>query len=328
MSRLILTITRAGLERFTAAQLADDIDLSIMSVGLTDAPFVPAPTLDALPGEFERLQTISGEQVGDNVVHMIIRDDSDASYHAHGFGLFLGDGTLFAAYGQEDPLFEKSPRAALLAAIDIGFPTGDISDLRFGDTNFLNPPATTQRMGVVRLATPDEVEEGTSSSTVVTPAELRRMLPIGMISIWYGDDNDTPVGWAICDGRAVERSDGEGIVTTPDLRGLVIVGAGDRPAGERFGATQQRTAQAGAHAHQVEVTGTTANVESLVSLNTTLKNDTAGGGTGDSVRSVQLLDPGHSHTATLAGASAEAGAHDHTVDVTQPSMSLFYIMKV
>lgn len=329
MSKLTLTITRAGLERFTAAQLDDDLDLSIATVGLTDADFVSAPTLEVLPGEFKRLTTISGEQVGDNIVHMTIRDEGADSYYARGFGLFLADGTLFATYGQSDRLFQKSPRATFLAAIDIAFPTGDVSELTFGNTDFLNPPGTTERKGVVRMATVDEVSAGTSTETVLTPRDLRRVLPIGMIQLWYGAANAVPAGWAICDGSEVTQSDGAGKVKTPDLRDRVPVGAGGaRQPGATFGATQQTTAKGGGHTHSVEVTGATDKSPAGITVTTTKKTETAGGGTDTTVKTVDLVDNGHTHTATLRGTAALGGEHDHAIDVTQPSLALLFLMKV
>ncbi|WP_018250786.1 tail fiber protein [Sphingomonas melonis] len=329
MTALSLMITRAGQARFTAAQLDADINLGIASIGLTDAPFVSAPTLEVLPGEFKRLASISGDQVGDNIVHMTIRDDSADGYTARGFGLFLADGTLFATYAQADQLFEKSPRATFLAAIDIAFPTGDISELVFGNTDFLNPPATTARKGVVRFATPAERTGGISADTAVTPADLRRVLPIGSIMLWYGSAETAPDGWAICDGRQVERSDGLGAVKTPDLRDRVPVGAsGTHAAGSAFGATQQTTATAGSHSHDVTVSGTTDRAATNFALNPTTKTDAAGNGSGTVISAVAPADPGHTHGATLQGQSASAGSHDHTVDVTQPSLALLFIMKV
>jgi len=168
-----LTITAAGLARFTAAQVADDIDLAISSVGVTDADFVVAPTLEVLPGEFRRIEAISGEAVGPNMVHMIIRDDDALRYTVRGVGLFLDDGTLFAVYGQPTPLFEKSALATLLIAIDIAFPVADVGVLTFGDTNFLNPPATIETMGVVELATQDEADAGVDD---------RRVAPISVMA--------------------------------------------------------------------------------------------------------------------------------------------------
>jgi hypothetical protein len=173
---LPLIITHAGLERFTAAQLDDDIDLLVSSVGLTAAAFIVAPTLTALPGEFRRVATIAGTAIGDNIVHMMVRDEADVGYQVRGFGLFLDDGTLFAVYGQEDVLVEKSALTTMLLAVDIAFPTADIDALTFGDTNFLNPPATTGTAGVVKLATEAEALAGINALKAITPALLKAVL--------------------------------------------------------------------------------------------------------------------------------------------------------
>ena len=176
MTALTLMITRGGQSRFTAAQLDADINLAIASIGLTDTAFVSSPTLDKLPGEFKRVASISGDQVGDNIVHLMLRDDSADRYTARGFGLFLADGTLFATYAQPDQLFEKSSLASFLTVLDIAFPAGDISELRFGDTNFLNPPATTERKGVVELATEAEATAGADAFRVAPVAVMAKLI--------------------------------------------------------------------------------------------------------------------------------------------------------
>nr|WP_317892041.1 hypothetical protein [uncultured Sphingomonas sp.] len=176
MSKLALTITQAGLTRFTAAQADEDIDLSISAVGLSDRAFVAAPTLTALPGEFRRVSTISGEAMGDNVVHMIVRDADPLAYTVRGFGLFLADGTLFATYAQDDALFEKSALSDMHLAIDIAFPTDNVEQLTFGDTNFLNPPATTEVKGVAALASQEQVDAGEDAERIVTPRTLAQRL--------------------------------------------------------------------------------------------------------------------------------------------------------
>lgn len=173
---LRLVMTTAGLGRFTAAQVQDDIDLTVATVGFTDAVFVVAPTLTALPGEFRRVATVSGQAASDNIVHMIVRDDAALTYQVRGFGLFLADGTLFAVYGQDTPIGQKSEMASLLLAIDIAFPTADVANVVFGDTNFLNPPATTTTKGIVELATDQETADGIDATRAVTPKSLQARL--------------------------------------------------------------------------------------------------------------------------------------------------------
>lgn len=175
MTALKLTMTTAGLGRFTAAQASDDIDLTIARVGLTAANFVTAPTLTALPGEFKRLATVSGSVEAQNIVHMTVTDDDVVSYTVRGFGLFLADGTLFAAYSQPTPIVEKSVGAMLALAVDIAFPVPGVENISFGSTNFLNPPGTELRKGVVELATLDEANGG-DTTRVTTGAVVKAMI--------------------------------------------------------------------------------------------------------------------------------------------------------
>lgn len=173
---LILTMTDAGLARFTTAQLGDAVDLRISSVGMTDSVIVVAPTLTALPGEIRRIASISGAQVGNNIVHLIVRDDAVISYGVRAFGLYLSDGTLFAVYGQTDRIIEKSAQASNVLAIDIAFPAANVAKVTFGDANFLIPPATTETQGVVELATDAETIDGVDASRAVTPKGLAARL--------------------------------------------------------------------------------------------------------------------------------------------------------
>ncbi|MFH7376242.1 hypothetical protein RA263_29960, partial [Pseudomonas syringae pv. tagetis] len=70
--------------------------------------FTPTAGLTALPGEIKRVTTFGGKAVGDDTLHVTIRDDSATAYSLRGFGLYLGDGTLFATFGQTDPIMEKT----------------------------------------------------------------------------------------------------------------------------------------------------------------------------------------------------------------------------
>ncbi|KQM79348.1 hypothetical protein ASE70_05625 [Sphingomonas sp. Leaf22] len=171
-----LTVTRVGHTRFLSAQLGENIDLSVSHVGLTDAAFVPAPTLTALPGEFRRVSTIAGSASGDSTVHMVVRDDAALAYRVRGFGLYLTDGTLFATYGQANPIFEKSALTAMHLAIDIAFPTGNVELLTFGDTNFLLPTAGEDLAGIAELATEAEANAATDHRRIITPLRLGQRL--------------------------------------------------------------------------------------------------------------------------------------------------------
>lgn len=175
MTALILTMTTAGLGRFTAAQGDAGVDLTVTQVGLTAASFVAAPSLTALPGEFRRIFTVSGKTVADNIVHMTVQDDAAVTYAVRGFGLYLADGTLFATYSQPAVLMEKSIGSMLALAIDIAFPQANADNIRFGSTDFLNPPATTEVKGVVELATLEEADAG-DGTRVTTGSIVKTMI--------------------------------------------------------------------------------------------------------------------------------------------------------
>ncbi len=61
---------------------------------------------------------------------------------------------------------------------------------------------------------------------------INDILPVKSILLWSGDEENVPDGWAICNGQTV------GAITTPDLRGKFIIGAGSTyNIGDTGGAT-------------------------------------------------------------------------------------------
>lgn len=183
MNALKLVMTTAGLGRFTAAQSDTGVDLTVNEVGFTAQAFVAAPSLTDLPGEFRRISTVSGESLADNIVHMTVQDDAAVTYTVTGFGLFLADGTLFATYSQPLPIVEKSTGSMLALAIDIVFPEAGVENISFGSTDFLNPPGTADKKGVVELATLQEAEAG-DAQRVTSGAVVKAMIAnaIAMVS--------------------------------------------------------------------------------------------------------------------------------------------------
>ena len=113
------------------------------------------------------------------------------------------------------------------------------------------------------------------------------------------------------------------------MRGRVAVGATiAAPAGAKFGAMSKDLTTGSAGAHTPIANVTVDNASSLTTVSTTTRNVDAGGSANNVVTGVTLNDPTHTH---VARATIEAvPAHDHTltVDVTQPSLSLHYIMKI
>ncbi|WP_242415523.1 gp53-like domain-containing protein [Sphingomonas panni] len=174
MPPLVLTLTDAGIAALRAASGTNAI--VIAQLGLSARAIVAAPTLTVLPDEHRRLSTLSGAAVDDRTIHLTALDDSDATYTVRAIGLYLATGVLFAVYAQPDPIFEKARVATYLQAIDLRLQAGEAGVIRFGDSNFLYPPATQSSRGVAEIATETEVDAATDDTRIVTPLGLARRI--------------------------------------------------------------------------------------------------------------------------------------------------------
>jgi hypothetical protein len=169
MAALPIKITAAGYAALRNAQGNGTNAVVVATAGLTSTAFASG---DAVPSEVKRVATIAGGATAADTIHVTISDTSGDAYSIRGFGLYLTDGTMLGSYGQADVIVEKSAQAAMLLAVDIQFADIDATQITFGDTNFSNPQATTERLGVVELATDDETTTGTDSTRVITPKSL------------------------------------------------------------------------------------------------------------------------------------------------------------
>jgi hypothetical protein len=90
--------------------------------------------------------------------------------------LYLNDGTLFAIYSQPNPICDKVDVSTFFMAADLTFAASDVTAITFGNTNFLNPPATTATQGVAYLATIAEALLGAVTDKIITPAAMSAVL--------------------------------------------------------------------------------------------------------------------------------------------------------
>lgn len=170
---LQITITDAGRAEIINAQNTGTDPVVIAEIGLGTGQYVPAESQTALVAEFKRLTTFGGTVVAADTISIAIRDDSADVYEVSEFGLYTASGTLLAVYSVVGtPFFDKAAQSILLLAVDIKLTTLDAAALTFGDINFVNPPATETVMGVAELATAAEVQTGTDTERIVTPAGL------------------------------------------------------------------------------------------------------------------------------------------------------------
>lgn len=169
---LDLIVTDAGRAALVNARNTGTRAVTIAQAGLTSTGFSPTPGQTSLPGEFARVDTLGGAAVADDTIHLSLRDTSTRSYSLRGFALYLDDGTLFALYGQSAAILAKTASSDALIAVDAIFADISATEIRFGDTAFTDPAATTSTPGIVQLATAADVAEGQDPALAVTPAAL------------------------------------------------------------------------------------------------------------------------------------------------------------
>lgn len=242
-----LIITSAGLDALVDAENGVAGPVEIVEIGLTSNAFDASPTLTALPGEFKRINAVSGQSVAANIIHMTAQDISAEIYDVHGIGLFLADGTLFAAFSQDDPIFSKVSIAIFLFAFDVRF-SGDVANsIQFGDASFLYPPATEGTKGVAEIASQAETDGGADDERMVTPKKLAGAL--------------APVLQSIAD-EATTRGDGDTALQNliDALQAITVTGSGLATGGGDLTANRQIAVT---EASDADVTGGTNSTKVL-----------------------------------------------------------------
>lgn len=171
-----MKITNAGRAKLVNGTNTGTNTVLISQIGLTSTGFTPTAAMTQLPGELKRMTSFGGESVAADTIHVTLQDSGTDKYPLRGFGLYLADGTLFAVYGQADAIMEKASISTLLLSADVVFADIDTAQIKFGSTQFLNPPATESVAGVVELADGPETIAGADGVRAVTARGLRAAL--------------------------------------------------------------------------------------------------------------------------------------------------------
>lgn len=264
MANTIL-ITDAGLAEVVNAEQSGTAPVVITEVGYGTGQYTPTNDQTALKEEFKRLTTIAGGAVGDNVIHLAARDDSTEAYTVYEVGLYTASGTLFAVCSQTVPIIQKASQSQALLAIDLSVTDFSADSIAFGDTNFLNPLATTTTLGVVELATNEETIAGTDGTRAVTPNSLsartateirtgliriavpaevlsgkdntKAVTPFGLLSAFLKNHGDSgfqklPNGLIVQWGKTSIAADGSTVVAFPVAFPTGVVFANATPTGD------------------------------------------------------------------------------------------------
>lgn len=198
MTALALLITDAGRAAIVNAQNTGTAPIVLSQVALGSGTYDPAAApgaaRTALSAEFKRLSTFGAEVVAPDTLHVTITDTSADTYNLGEIGLYTNTGVLFAVYSQATPILEKGAQQLVLLSADILLTSVQPGSVTIGDTDFMLPPATTERQGIVEIATNAEALAGTDTVRAVTPAGLAAALANKANST--GSYSGLNVGWA------------------------------------------------------------------------------------------------------------------------------------
>lgn len=232
-----VVITSAGLAALVNAENNGTLPVKITKFGLGTGNYTPSADQTALQSKFKEITALSGGDVGDNTIHVTMSDTSSDAYTVNEVGVYLEDGTLFAVSSQPTgAILQKAAGSQGLLSVDLVISGGTSGITVDGDTNFFNPPATTQVAGVVKLASLDEIKTGTNSTKAVTPSgvfnfvktyvteaieALKTLLrkeiaaaalaavPIGSCIFYLG--TEIPDGFLLMNGASVAKADFDGL---------------------------------------------------------------------------------------------------------------------
>ena len=151
------------------------------------------PSLTDIPNVIFTCEAVAGANVGDGLIHVSGVDGSQDTYTAHTIGLYTEKGTLFAVVSSDEALFQKVKLSGASIAIDIPITSVDPEYIDFGDACFINPPATTETAGVVKIATEKDILDGLDNSKAVSPYALKTALKKNS-DLLHSEGNETIKG--------------------------------------------------------------------------------------------------------------------------------------
>ena len=176
MANINIIITDAGIAEIVNAENNGTAPVVWSEVGYGTGQYTPSATQTALRGEFKRIDTISGGGAGDNILHITAEDSSNDAYSVYEIGVFTETGTLFAVCSQSTPIIAKAAAASALIALDIVLSNVNPDSVTVGDTNFVLNAATTEKQGIIELATDAEAKAKTDTHRAITPATLDKVI--------------------------------------------------------------------------------------------------------------------------------------------------------
>lgn len=235
MTALVGQTTLAGLTLLGSGPLP--IQITKIRIGSVYIPAGDIPAATSIAGAVKDVTITQSDDIADNVIHLVVTDQSDDVYDCRTIALIAGT-TLFAVYSQISPIFSKAENSLGLFAADIPFTSLPPGSVTVGAAGFSYPQATEMLKGVAEIATQAEADAEEDDQRFITSKKLgvrlKKVVPIGALLMW--PSQTLPNGFLERDGAALSRTTyaalfaiigttygaGDGLTTfnLPDDRGL------------------------------------------------------------------------------------------------------------
>lgn len=165
-------LTTSGLQALINATETGTNAVELTHIGIGSGKYKPSKSQTALQSLIKKLSIIEGGQAGDNAIHVAARDADAVTYEAFEVGIFTATGTLFAVASQQTPIIQKTAVATALLAFDLKIVGAEAKAITFGDVAYQFTAGTTERPGILELATNSETIAGKDAQRAITPAGL------------------------------------------------------------------------------------------------------------------------------------------------------------
>ncbi len=171
-------VTAAGLQALINAEQTgtDTVKLSKVIYSSTAITASTSSVLSDITDIVATLTSVSGTITSDHSIHISAGDSGTSSYTVKTIGIVTDNNVLFAVVSSDDGLLSKIATTQAYVSFDMELTQGNPEYITFGNTNFLNPDATTSVKGIAMIATPDEALAGESESKIITPATLKNAI--------------------------------------------------------------------------------------------------------------------------------------------------------
>lgn len=165
-----LVITNAGIAAsIVAGELGIQYKITHISIG--SEGYVPTASQTELRNEILRKAITKGEQIGVGQLHFETVWDGQEEFEGKELGYWLEDGTLFAVDSRDGEVITyKRADTVVTEAVELNLSASSLTNIT---VELIGAPLATERVaGIAKIATREQVDEGSDDSAFLTIKKL------------------------------------------------------------------------------------------------------------------------------------------------------------